>query len=263
MARLILPVTSLLLLLLGTVSECNQKLYGSKIGEFTSVMKDHGVSGEIFAADRRAIWVRGFSYEPTPACINVHFWVGLKGRSGPLPDTTGEPISDQVGNDDSLARYANAAFSLSLPYELEDVAWLSIWCLDFNVDIGGVLFTDVSTPTPVLLRRQTLHGQHGIRSGHISILNHQTIHIDDLFFYGTAPRTQFLIGRGSPISSHNATKISDHRSKLDYTSLPEFYGKNMTLLLPPTTSVFDAEWLSMYDIRFNMDFASVTLPVAK
>lgn len=77
---------------------------------------------------------------------------------------------------------------LSLPEgkSLKDIKWFSVWCDEFAVDFGSVIFTrNLDFPRPQKI--EGLKGIHAVKSDAVVIVDAQTLLIPNFSYDGLAP----------------------------------------------------------------------------
>lgn len=97
---------------------------------------------------------------------------------------------------------------------------------------------------------------HGVSSGVIEILDSKTIKIPDLTYDGTGMKTHFIGGVGAQPSA-KGTKIPDELGYLD--SLRKYESDTITLELPGDLSIFEIDWISIFDLETNENYGSVLI----
>ncbi|XP_014675585.1 PREDICTED: protein Skeletor, isoforms B/C-like isoform X2 [Priapulus caudatus] len=241
-----------------------QNMYGQKVGTFVQVGST-AVGGEVFTAGDRMLWIRKvFLDEPT--CRRVVFLVGRRDLSGETPNDAGKMARDKRNRVITLDNSDNARYTAKVSFDLETVAWLSIWCATTSTSIGEMYFgDDIVTPTPLVLPTQ-LRGAHGVDSTGVVIVDHQTIRIENLAYDGAGPGTWFISDTQRPVAYRPATtvKLTNQANTFNYETLPAYDGSNdVTIHMPDDASVFDTVWLSMYCLQVKFNFADVILLTPK
>jgi len=96
----------------------------------------HGLrSGSVTIKDDKTIFIKGMRYDG--AGPDAYFWVG----KGPKPSAVGMKIPNEKGSYAVLEGYVGEDIELKLPGALtiNDIDWLSVYCVAFREDFGHVL----------------------------------------------------------------------------------------------------------------------------
>jgi hypothetical protein len=139
---------------------------GVLIGELKT--KQHGVRGKVFAVDEKTILVKNFQYDG--AGPDAFFWVGTSEAPGNEGYILAHPFAGKFYKyDDDNAPILKGRFDgtedikLTLPKDLNvtDLKWFSVWCRQFSVNFGDLIFPEnfPSTrqpPRPSLQQRHTI-----------------------------------------------------------------------------------------------------------
>jgi len=254
--RVLLIVSSLTSLF---IEPSSAEYFGALVGQLTPFY--HDVTGRVYVINSRALRVVGFNYDGSAP--DAHFTVGVHG-AGSSPDERGIVVPTVKEGSSPLGSYYDSDVMLSLPQEIEsvtEVLWLSVWCVQFSVDFGHIIFP---SPLPFTLPGPHNLGEfsrlaHQVRSGNVIIEDIKTITINDLFYDGQGPDAYFLVGFGGEPGPHG-TKVPDERGSLGI--LRGYEGQDVTLTLPNDLTVFNITWLSMYCITYTHNFGQVNFPAA-
>lgn len=157
-----------------------------------------------------------------------------------------------------LDRYFNKDFTLRLPdnKKITEIKWFAVFDLSTQNDFGDIYIPEDFEP-PVPQRGSSFSKKsHGVSSGVIEILDSKTIKIPDLYYDGTGTKTYFLGGVGAQPSA-KGTKIPDELGYLD--PLRKYDGDTVTLEFPGDMSIFEIDWISIFDLETNENFGSVLI----
>ncbi|ESN96721.1 hypothetical protein HELRODRAFT_189345 [Helobdella robusta] len=113
---------------------------GKLIGKLETIY--HGVTGDVYVSEESdsKLNIINFNYDGEgPATV---FWIGLKGKHGPLIDSSGILVPDENGQTGPLKEYKQANITINLPNNIKSsqVKWLAVWCQIFKLDFGHVFF---------------------------------------------------------------------------------------------------------------------------
>ncbi|GAB0093554.1 protein Skeletor, isoforms B/C [Sergentomyia squamirostris] len=233
--------------------ECanEEKYLGKYIGKINSY--HHQTSGDVYAVDEHTFLLAGFNYDGNGA--DTFFWTGASNRPGPQ----GIIVPDEYGKTNILERYFNKDFTLTLPdnKKITEVKWLAIYDLNSQNDFGDVYIPEDFEPPVAQKGGSFSKGSHGVYSEAIEILDSKTIKIPDFTYSGGGKRTHFFAGVG-PAPSSKGTKIPDELGYLD--PIRKYDRETITLELPGDMTIFDIDWISVYDLEVNENFGSILIP---
>jgi hypothetical protein len=120
---------------------------GILIGQLKT--KQHGVRGKVFAVDEKTILVKNFQYDG--AGPDAFFWVGTSKAPGNEGYILAHPFAGKFYKyDDDSAPILKGRFDgtedikLTLPEDLNvtDLKWFSVWCRQFSVNFGDLIFPE-------------------------------------------------------------------------------------------------------------------------
>ena len=111
--------------------------YHPKVGEVATLIDNnngHGISGTAHIVNNRTIELRNFFYDGTGPAVYVYV-----DPAAPAGGSWGTSISGLIGLGQP---YVNTNLTFTLPdgLDLEDVNYISIWCVQFSVDFGSGMF---------------------------------------------------------------------------------------------------------------------------
>jgi len=123
-----------------------------KIGDLSSLQ--HGVSGEVYAAEDNTIVLENFKYDG--AGPDAFFWVGTDGSPKSnnedkthILDPSGVVFAYRDNSAPKLGRYDGEKITLKMPANMKvgDFKWISVWCRRFSIDFGNLIFpTNIELP---------------------------------------------------------------------------------------------------------------------
>ncbi|XP_013385801.1 protein Skeletor, isoforms B/C [Lingula anatina] len=228
---------------------------GKLIGSLSELA--HQVRGTVYAVDEKRLRITGFNYDGKGP--DAYFYIGLHTNPSATPDSQGIKIPDEKGSPGILSAYNNADIILTLPsgYTLQQIKWLSVWCVQFAADFGHVIFPANFVPPRPTNIGEFSRFQHGLRSGDITVLDAKTFLIPALHYDGLGPAAFFWVGTG-PRPDSTGLKVPDEDGSL--TRLKRYTGETIQIRLPGDLTVFDINWLSMWCIDFNANFGHVLIP---
>lgn len=245
-------VTVLLLLLLAvqraSSAEHHEGLYIGKINTYA-----HQVSGHVYAIDEYTILIKNFFYDGLGQ--DAFFWAGSSVR----PSNVGFIVPDEEGKTNKLQPYTDKDIYLHLPgrRKITSIRWLAIWNLREHANYGDIFFPEgFEPPAPRRISELSRRGA-GVRSGTVVIVDSKTVQIPDFYFNGNVSDTYFWVGLG-PQPNSAGQKIPDEKGYLE--ALGRYEEKTIELTLPGKMSVFDIDWLSVWNVERGENYGSVIVP---
>ncbi|CRK86870.1 CLUMA_CG000695, isoform A [Clunio marinus] len=223
---------------------------GKFIGSFSTF--EHQVTGDVYAVDETTFLLVNFNYDGNG--IDTFFWSGASNRPGPQ----GFIVPDEYGKTNVLLKYFNKDFTLTLPDNklITEVKWLAIYDLGYQLNFGDVHIPEEFEPPAPQRVGSFSKLSHNVSSASVEILDSKRIRIPNFTYNGLGKRTFFWAGVGAqPISK--GFKIPDELGYLD--PIREYKDETITLELPGEETIFDIDWLSIYDLETNVNFGSILI----
>ncbi|XP_045780249.1 protein Skeletor, isoforms B/C [Maniola jurtina] len=227
---------------------------GKYIGKLNSY--HHQVSGEVYAVDDWTLLLVDFNYDGTGD--DTFFWAGDSGRPGPL----GFIVADQNGKTNILERYNNEEIRLKLPdgKKVSRISWFAVYDLASQNAFGDVYVPEeFEAPAPRSLTPFVAAPGVRLSSQPVQFLDASTFLIPDFHYDGSGEEVYFWTGVG-PQPSSRGSKIPDEDGYLE--PLREYEGEDVRLALPGGRTVFEVDWISVYDVRSKTSLAAVLVPDA-
>ncbi|EDW23890.1 GL23675 [Drosophila persimilis] len=223
---------------------------GKYLGKLNSY--HHQVSGDVYAVNEYTFLIVGFNYDGNGA--DTFFWSGASNRPGPQ----GFIVPDEYGKTNILDRYHNKDFTLSLPdrKKITEIKWLAVYDLNNQNNFGDVYIPEEFEPPRPQLGGTFSKRSHNVSSSSIEILDSKTIRIKDFTYDGRGKRTFFWTGVGAQPSSRGS-KMPDERGYLD--PIRRYNKENIELELPGDKTIFDIDWISIYDVADNENYGHVLI----
>ncbi|XP_075229163.1 cytochrome and DOMON domain-containing protein knickkopf [Lycorma delicatula] len=229
----------------------SEKYRGKYLGKLNSY--HHQVSGDVYAVDAYTLLLTGFNYDGNGP--DTFFWAGASNRPGPQ----GFIVPDEHGKTNILDRYFNKDFTVTLPdhKKITDIKWFAIYDLSTQNAFGDVYIPEEFEPPETQKISQLSKRSNGVSSGSLEIIDAKTIMIPDFTYNGAGKDTYFWVGVG-PQPSSKGFKVPDEYGYLEPLRL--YSKETITLELPGDLTVFDLDWLSVYNVETKENFGSVILP---
>ncbi|XP_022250399.1 protein Skeletor, isoforms B/C-like, partial [Limulus polyphemus] len=226
------------------------KYFGKYIADFKT--NAHGVTGKAYAASSTTFYISEFYYDGKGS--DAFFWVG--NTENPSPQ--GEIVPNELGSQENIGTYTNRNITITLPTgrTINQFKWLSVWSRQEALDYGHALIPRDFVPPVEQSIGPIKSFAHGVRADSVVIKDSKTIYLSNFYYDGSAPDTYFLVGSGKP--NGGGTKVPDETGSL--SKIKGYNGKNVSLRLPGTLTVFDINWLSIYCILASESFGQVDIP---
>ncbi|XP_054745962.1 protein Skeletor, isoforms B/C [Anastrepha obliqua] len=223
---------------------------GKYLGKINSY--HHQVSGDVYAVNEYTFLIIGFNYDGNGA--DTFFWAGASNRPGPQ----GFIVPDEYGKANILDRYHNKDFTLTLPdrKKITEIKWLAVYDLNNQNNFGDVYIPEDFEPPRTQAGGTFSRRSHNVSSSAIEFIDSKTISIKDFTYDGLGKRTFFWTGVGAQPSSRGS-KIPDEMGYLD--PIRKYEGETITLELPGDKTIFDIDWISIYDLADNENFGHVLI----
>ncbi|KAK0093076.1 hypothetical protein PV326_014361 [Microctonus aethiopoides] len=229
----------------------DEEYRGKHLGKLNAY--HHQVTGDVYAVNEYTLLLTSFSYDGNGA--DAFFWAGASNRPGPQ----GFIVPDEWGTTNVLERYFNKDITLTLPdnKKITDIKWFAIYDLTSQNTFGDVYIPEEFDPPAPQKISQLSKRSHGVTSESIIIVDAKTITIPNFKYDGSGSDTYFWVGPG-PQPSSNGVKVPDEWGYLD--PLKEYKGDDVTIQLPGEMTVFNIDWLSIFDIATRSNYGSVIIP---
>ncbi|KAI1305994.1 Protein Skeletor, isoforms B/C [Halotydeus destructor] len=242
-------VTTLCLAILLTVAR-GQEYQGAFLGKLNTYA--HQVSGEVYAIDEHTFLIKSFFYDGLGQ--DTFFWAGATIR----PSNIGFLVPDETGKTNKLRRYVNQEITIRLPDEkkIKQQKWLAIWDLRDNRNFADIYIPEGFEPPSPQRVDELTRESHGVRSGPVVVVTSKQIRIPDFYYDGTSDHAFFMVGEG-PIPNSQGKKIPNELGYLG--ALGKYEGETITLDLPGELTVFEVDWLAVWDTETDDNFGSISL----
>lgn len=247
----------LLLLLLYLINDATIKLatasdyQGAYLGKLNSYA--HQVNGDVYTIDEYTFLIKNFFYDGLSQ--DAFFWAGSSIR----PSNKGFIIPSEDGRTNRLQRYTNRDITIRMPDDrrITSVRWLSVWDIRGGRNLGDIIIPEGFEPPTAKKISEFSQLAHGVRSETVTLINSRSIGIQQLYYDGLGPNTFFLVGIG-PQASPLGTKVPDETGALE--PLGAYDGEDIVLELPGNLTIFDIDWLAIYDLQEQENYGSVLIP---
>ncbi|GBP44131.1 hypothetical protein EVAR_81452_1 [Eumeta japonica] len=222
---------------------------GKLVGKINSY--HHQVSGEVYAVDETTLLLIDFNYDGMGD--DTFFWAGDSGRPGPQ----GFIIPNEHGRTNVLERYHDAEIQLKLSGDkkVSRLKWLAIYDIGSQNTFGDVYVPDdFDPPAPHVM--SGFSGSKAVSSGPITFVDAKSFIISEFQYDGSGEEVYFWTGLG-PQPSSKGQKIPDEYGYLE--PLHVYKGTDVRLELPGTSTVFNVQWISIWDAVRRESLATLLL----
>ncbi|KAJ8687168.1 hypothetical protein QAD02_022962 [Eretmocerus hayati] len=233
------------------IGDDNEQYRGKYLGKLN--VYHHQVSGDVYAVDPYTLLLTSFSYDGNG--YDTFFWAGSSNRPGPQ----GFIVPDEYGKTNKLEQYHDKDFTLTLPdnRKITDIKWFAIYDLTDQNTFGDIYIPEeFDSPAPHSISHFS-QTSHNVSSGAIVILDSKTISIPELNYDGLGEDTYFWVGVGQRPSTIGS-KVPDENGYLE--PLHAYKDDDVIIQLPGDMTVFNIQWLSIYDIKTRTSFGYVSIP---
>ncbi|XP_017889760.1 protein Skeletor, isoforms B/C isoform X1 [Ceratina calcarata] len=248
---LVTVLTCVLFPAYGVAQSDGEEYKGKYLGKLNAY--HHQVAGDVYVVDEYTLLLTSFSYDGNGA--DTFFWAGASNRPGPQ----GFIVPDEWGKTNVLDRYFNKDFTLTLPdnKKITDIKWFAVYDLGSQNTFGDVYIPEeFESPAPQKISQLTKRS-HGVSSESVVILDSKTIKIPEFTYDGQGNDTYFWVGLG-PQPSSKGVKVPDEYGYLD--PIHTYNGEDVIIQLPGDMTVFNIDWLSIFDVKTKSNYGSVIIP---
>ncbi|MFH4976877.1 hypothetical protein AB6A40_003586 [Gnathostoma spinigerum] len=247
---------------LSTALVTSKPYYGVLLGEIDAP----GVHGKVWIANETMLQLTHFTLSGQQLVFSgngkfaeapqLFLYVQSDGRSylQPLPQ---QPLS-----------FENQRIIVQVPGTLSEWKFFGVSNKKFAETgklLSGVRLSQ-NLPQPYCCINGLPNGEHGTKSGKISIIDSQTFRIEKFSFYGTEAPDGWIVAGQLPVSGDgNQLIVHGHDTFDHHCPLKEDYYANTDLIaeLPEGTNVYDTNYLSLYCVAYSVDFGHVEFNLSR
>lgn len=241
-----------ILLIANLIPRCKSSDYlGAYLGKLNSY--SHQVNGDVYTIDEFTFLIKNFFYDGLSQ--DAFFWAGSSIR----PSNKGFIIPSEDGRTNRLQRYTNRDITIRMPEDrrITSIRWLSIWDIRSSKNLGDIIIPEgFEPPTPKKISEFSRLA-HNVKSETVTLIDSRSIGIQQLYYDGLNSNAFFFAGIG-PQPNPSGTKVPDETGALE--PLGAYEGEDIVLELPGNLTIFDIDWLSIYDVVEQENFGSVIIP---
>uniref|UniRef100_T1ISN0 DOMON domain-containing protein n=1 Tax=Strigamia maritima TaxID=126957 RepID=T1ISN0_STRMM len=197
-----------------------------------------------------------FSHQVDGDGKDTYFWVG---SSNHADRRAGYAVPDEGRKTNVLKRYANSELTLTLPdnKKIDDLKWFAIYDIGSSTTFADVKFPEDFEPPGRRLLSEFTRNSNGVKSDPILAVDSKTLIFTNFNYDGLSQDAYFWVGAG-PVPNSKGTKIPDENGYLE--SLRPYQAANITLHLPGNMTIFDIDWLSVFNVVSLENYGSLLFP---
>lgn len=165
-----------------------------------------------------------------------------------------------MGKTNKLLRYVNQDITIRIPGDdkkISSLKWLSIWDIRDNQNFADIFIPEGFEPPSPQKISEFSRDSHSVKSGPLVIMDSKRIKINDLVYDGLSSSAYFLVGTG-PQPNPSGKKIPNELGYLE--SLGSYSAETIVLDLPGDLTIFDIDWISIWDEETQESFGFVSIP---
>lgn len=233
------------------IASTSAEYLGAYLGKLNSY--SHQVNGDVYTIDEHTFLIKNFFYDGLSQ--DAFFWAGSSIR----PSNKGFIIPSEDGRTNRLQRYTNRDITIRMPDDrrITSIRWLSVWDIRSSKNLGDIIIPEgFEPPTPKKISEFSRLA-HSVRSETVTLINSRSIGIQQLHYDGLGPNTFFFVGIG-PQPNPAGTRVPDETGALE--QLGAYAGEDIVLELPGNLTIFDIDWLAIYDVTEKENYGSVIIP---
>lgn len=234
-----------------TVNLTKADYQGAFLGKLNSY--SHQVNGDVYVIDEETFLIKNFFYDGLAQ--DAFFWAGSSIR----PSNKGFIVPSEDGRTNRLQRYTNRDITIRLPEDrrITSIRWLSIWDIRSSKNLGDIVIPEGFEPPSPKKISEFSRQAHGVKSDTVTLIDSRSIGIQQLYYDGEGKNVFFFVGIG-PQPSSTGTRVPDETGSLE--PLGAYDGQDIILELPGNLTIFDIDWLSIYDLSDQENYGSVFIP---
>lgn len=224
---------------------------GAYLGKLNSY--SHQVNGDVYTIDEHTFLIKSFFYDGLSQ--DAFFWAGSSIR----PSNKGFIIPSEDRRTNRLQRYTNRDITIRMPDDrrITSIRWLSVWDIRAGKNLGDIIIPEGFEPPAPKKISEFSRLAHGVKSETVTLIDSRSIGIQQLHYDGLGPSTFFYAGIG-PQPNPSGTRVPDETGALE--PLGAYEGEDIVLELPGNLTIFDIDWLSIYDVSEQENYGSVIIP---
>ncbi|XP_022086676.1 protein Skeletor, isoforms B/C-like [Acanthaster planci] len=226
--------------------------YGKRIGEF-GTRSTHGVSGTVFAANKRTIVIERFSFDGT---ANTVFLIGKSAT--PSTNGTEVPVVPLGGAAGDLGEYLSDLLVLVIPGIdfISEYKYIAVWNRDNQGESYGsvAIPDDFIPPAPHALGDDVLvEKSHKMSVVNIIVEDAKTVSFIGLSYDGLGPAVFFWAGHAAKPDINGTALL--WRDTVSQLVKQIFRAETVTVsLLPGNPTIPDYSYISMWCSKFHVSF---------
>ncbi|KAI2795561.1 hypothetical protein BLOT_016681, partial [Blomia tropicalis] len=228
-----------------------QQYKGAFIGKFSSYA--HQVAGDVYAIDEYTFLIKEFFFDGLAS--DAYFWVGATA----LPSNIGFIVPNEHGKTNKLRQYINQDIRIRLPEDkrIQSIKWISVWDIRAQKNFADLYIPEGFLPPSPQIIAEFSQLSNDVKSEPVVILDAKTIRIPEFTYDGKRKAAYFWVGMG-PQPTSAGQRIPN---ELGYLEPLKSYKDDLVILeLPGNMTIFDINYISVWDEEAEENLGSVILP---
>lgn len=229
----------------------SEKYEGFLLGKLNTYA--HQVTGDVYVIDEYTFLIKNFHYDGLAQ--DAFFWAGATVR----PSNIGFIVPDEKGRSNKLRRYINQDITLKIPDDkkINSIKWFAVWDIRDNRNFADIYIPEgFEAPSPKKISEFSRES-HGVKSAQVTVLNSKTMRISEFSYDGRGDSVYFYVGTG-PQPNPSGKKIPNEVGYLE--PLGAYEGETIVLTLPGDMTIFEMDWLSVWDDVNMESYGYVSIP---
>ena len=186
---------------------------------------------------------------------DAFFWVGAT----VLPSNVGFIVPDERGKTNKLKQYVNIDIRIRLPDDkrIQSIKWISVWDIRNQKNFADLYIPEGFLPPTPQTISEFSQLSNDVKSEPVVIQDAKTIRIPEFSYDGKRKEAYFWVGVG-PQPTSAGQKIPN---ELGYLEPLGPYKEDLVILeLPGNMTVFDINYISIWDDEVGENLGSVIIP---
>ena len=168
-------------------------------------------------------------------------------------------MPDERGRTNKLRQYINADIRIRLPDDkrIQSIKWISVWDIRTQKNFADLYIPEGFLPPAPQTISEFSSLSNNINSDQVMVVDAKTIRISSFTYDGGRKWAYFWVGTGTQPTS-SGQRIPN---ELGYLEPLQAYSDDLVILeLPGNMTIFDIDYLSVWDEEVGENLGSVLLP---
>lgn len=211
------------------------------------------MAGDVYAIDEYTFLIKEFFYDGLAS--DAYFWVGATA----LPSNIGFIVPNEHGKTNKLRQYINQDIRIRLPEDkrIQSIKWISVWDIRAQKNFADLYIPEGFLPPSPQIIAEFSQLSNDVKSEPVVLLDAKTIRIPEFTYDGKRKAAYFWVGMG-PQPTSAGQRIPN---ELGYLEPLKSYKDDLVILeLPGNMTIFDINYISVWDEEAEENLGSVILP---